>query len=347
MGKTEIYGAEFDLETAASCAQAQNLVNSRITELTRQKGELEKRLDSRFYDFEKSQQDYTALKLAADELTHCERLLKSLDEKHQEALEKESAEFAKALIGRLETQSAALAALCFKEVPTASRKLTVIAAALQKYEAEVERAVEVSKMAGIAFPHIDDPLQRIAGEQAFVITWLRNLRLPLLDEQPDIACFWPLTNMEQYPDSHQDNPKIEDDVEELFSAEDMHKAAKVLFEKIEKRKTIIRQAESGPYLVHDYDKKLWFQRPRGEWAELLTPNPVSSCIRQLGDKIKFWLELPQQRKPDAFIHLLNDDERDRVLAKLPESERQKYWDYMADYENGDELDESAVGEKIA
>ena len=197
-----------------------------------------------------------------------------------------------------------------------------------------------AEQAGLDAPEMPDPLQRIAGEHAFASRWLRHLHLPVLDEMPDRVTFWPLPDTARYTECYQDNPKIGEDVEEILSAEDMLKALKALSAKIDKRKFTIREVENvESHIIRDYSKPLWFERPRGEWAKLLAPNPVTVCVRQLGDKVRFWLELPEPRKFGAFIHLLDPEERERAMEQTPEEERRKYLDHLMEYASNDMADD--------
>lgn len=343
-----INDSEFNLADFRSCASAIEEVEEYIEKLEKQKQADESKISSSFFDFKNAKKLRASKKNVEEELDHFRALLEKLEDKYTDTLAKEMTSKTEYEIARLEKQSATLAELCRKEIPVLCRKLAIIAAALKEHQQQVRDGVDMAECHEVEFPNMADPLQRIAGERAFASKWLKNLHLPLLDEQPDVATFWPLPDMERYAENHQDNPKMKDDVDELLSAEDMLKAAKALFTKIEKRKTVIREAEQGPYSFQDYSEPLWFERPRGEWAELLAPNPVSVCVRQLGNKIQFWLELPQQRKPGAFIHLLDPEERAQAIEKIPEDERQQYLDLLMhhacndDFEDGSEQAESAA-----
>lgn len=336
MEKTTIYGKQFDLDTEAGCTEAQALVSSRIQELEAKKQDLEQRLETGFYDFKQSQQDYATKHDAECEIQHCQRLLGSLSEKHTAVLTRESIAFAKAEIERVEKQAAALVEICRKEIPAASRKLAFIAAVLEKNREDIYDAHHRAKDIGLPAPDIKDPIRRLLGENTHARDWFRGLKLPMLDEAMEYFHYWPLPRK---IDGMNDNPDIHQQIETLLKAEDFSKEFLALFRQIEKREVTIRAPKVKPesYIEHTY-KPMWFELPLGspERAEMLKTRIAGTAKRDLGDIVKFWLGLEERRRLNSFIHLLNDNERDRVLAKLPESERQKYWDYMEDYENGED-----------
>ena len=243
---------EFDLSNTKGCTDSVEAVTEHIEKLEKQKQDMEGNLSSSIFDFKSAKKLRRAKNDMEEELDHFQSLLQKLEKQSDERLAEEAVDKAEYEIARLEKQSAALTKLCLKEIPATSRKLAVIGAALKDHQQQVQDGADMAECHGVKFPNMLDPVQRIAGLQASATLWLKNLRLPLLDEQPDVARFWPPSNLEQYPDSHQDNPKIKDDVENLLSADDIFKAAKALFSKIEKRKTVIREAESGPYFIQEY-----------------------------------------------------------------------------------------------
>ena len=325
---------EFDLNDFRDCASAVEEVSGHIEKLESKKQEIDNKLSAPLSDFKSTKELRGARKDTVEELNHFRILLEQLETRHSEALAKETAEKTKDFIVRLEKRSEDLAALCLKEIPAASRKLTVIATALQEYQKDVESAVEMAESAGIEFPEMPGPLQRIAGERAFTSLWIKNLRLPLLGEDMDVLNFWPLPSV-NLTDSSQDNPKLISDIDELFHAEDMARAAKALFAKIEKRKFTAAESEEGPYLEQDFSKPHWYERPRSEWADHVKPNSLSAVMRQIGDPVQFWLDLPKPRKTGAFLHLLGPEERERAIEETPIDERQQYLDVLMQHASND------------
>ncbi len=336
MEKTVIYGFEFDLETAHGCTEAQTLVSNRIAELEKKKQDLEQKLESCFSDFGQSQKDYAAKQDAENEIVHCERLLKSLAEQHQVVLGRDNILFWETELQRIEKQSAALAKLCLKEIPTLCRKLAIIAAVLEKNRDENHNAYNQAKKAGVRVSNIKSPLTRIIGDGVHGDNWYKYLRLPLLDESMEYYSYWPLPRNDSVMN---ENPEIHRLVETLLKSEDIEKELSTLLRQVEKREVVLRQPKPKPEPYIEPYKPMWFELPLGspERAEILKTRIAGTAKRDLGDIVKFWLGLEERRRLNSFIHLLNDNERDSVLARLPEPERQKYWDYMEDYENSDEL----------
>lgn len=328
-----INDTEYDLGNSGACAAAAEDVTAHIEKLEKKKREIEDKLSLSFFDFKDAKKLRKAKAETEEELDHFRMLLEQLEDKSREVLEQEMAAKTKDEIARLERQSAALSELCEKEIPAACRKLAVIAAALEKHQKESAHGRHMAESHDIAFPAMPDPVQRIAGKQAFASDWIKHLRLPYLDEQPDIVTFWPLPDVHQYPDCHQDNPGILNEVDALLKADDLLKAAKTLFGKIEKHKIKIRKVENEEHIMQDYSKPHWYERPRTEWADLLGPNSISASLRQLGDPVKFWLDLPHQRRFGAFLHLLGPEERERALAQIPEEERAQYRDHLAAFDS--------------
>lgn len=181
---------EFDLSNTKGCADAIDAVTEHIEKLEKRKLKIEDNLSSSIFDFKSSKKLRRAKNDTDEELGHFQSLLKTLEQKSDERLAEEAVEKVEHEIARLEKQSAALSDLCLKEIPATSRKLAVIAVALNTHRKEMEYGAEMAELAGVAFPDMPDPVQRIAGVRAFATLWLKNLRLPLLDEQPDVARFW-------------------------------------------------------------------------------------------------------------------------------------------------------------
>lgn len=336
MEKATIYGKQFDFDTEAGCTEAQALVSGRIQELETQKRDLDKRLETGFYDFKQSQQDYAVKKEIEDEIQHCQRLLNSLTGKHTAVLAQKDMDSAKAEIEHVEKQAAALAEICRREIPAASRKLALIAAVLEKNREDIYDAYHRAKDIGIPAPDIKDPIRRLLGDGVHARDWFKALKLPMLDEAMEYLYYWPFSRDEI---ATSDNPEISQQVDSLLKSNDLTKDFATLLRQIEKREVVIRVPEPKPesYIQHTY-KPAWYELPLGspERNNLLKSRIGGTARKELGDIVKFWLGLEERRRLNSFIHLLNDNERDRVLAKLPESERQKYWDYMEDHENGED-----------
>lgn len=329
-----INNTDFDLSDFRSCACAVDEVSGHIEKLESKKQEIENKLSASLSDFKSAKKLRNAEKDTAEEIDHFRTLLEQLEAKHDEALARETAQQTEDFIARLEKRSEDLAALCLKEIPTACRKLAVIAAALQEHQKDMENAVDMAESVDVEFPEMPGPLQRIAGERAFASIWIKNLRLPLLGEDMDVLNFWPLPGV-NLTDSSQDNSNILSDVDELFKAEDMAKTAKALFAKIEKRKFSAAGSEEGPYMEQDFSKPHWYERPRSEWADHVKPNSLSAVMRQIGDPVQFWLDLPKPRKTGAFLHLLGPEERERAIEQTPEEERQHYLDLLMQHASND------------
>jgi len=332
MEKTTIYGKQFDLDMEAGCTEAQTLVSGRIQELEAKKQDLEQRLETGFYDFKQSQQDYNAKQEAEDEIQHCQRLLDSLADKHESVLTRENKAFAKAEIERVEKQAAALVEICRREIPAASRKLALIASVLEKNKEDISEACHRAKEMGIPVSDIKDPIRKLLGDGANARDWFKALKLPMLDEAMEYFHYWPLPRMDN---SLNDNPEIHRQVETLLSSDDLSKDFSTLLRQIEKREVAIRipKENSESHVEHTY-KPAWYELPLGspERNNILKTRIAGTAKKDLGDIVKFWLGLEERRRLNSFIHLLNDNERDQVLSKLPEEDRQKYWDYLEDYE---------------
>lgn len=212
---------------------------------------------------------------------------------------------------------------------------------LEKSREEIHDVYHQAKDAGVAVHNIKDPLRRIIGDGIYERDWYKALKLPMLDEAMEYYHYWPLPRKDS---TINDNPDIHQQVDVILSSDNPMKELATLFRQIEKCEVVIRQPKPKPesYIQHTY-KPMWFELPLGspERTNILKSRPNGTAKQDLGDIVKFWLGLEEIRRLNSFIHLLNDNERDRVLARLPKEEHQKYWDYLDDYENEEMSDGKA------
>jgi len=348
MSKFTLNKTEYDLSTSENCALAIEAVQVHIEKLNKKKTDVENKLSDSLLDFTGAKKLRRNKLDFEEEIRHFHDLLQNLKDK-QGKLEKFETECAiDAEIERLENQSIEISNLCSLEIPRCSRKLALIAAALEHNRKDVERLVDRAAEAGMEAPDCaPDPIQRIAGYDAHASKWLKELSLPMMDEQPDIVKFWPVKSIKTCPDSHQDNAGIEQDVEGFLAAENITETAQALFDTIDNMRFQAREAEHGPFLTEDHSKPRWYERPRSEWPSILNPNSVTAELRRLGNPVAFWLELPEQRKYGAFIHLLSPEQREQAVEKLPKKERKKYLDHLVTYASNDSGDAEEESLKAA
>jgi hypothetical protein len=348
MDSLKIHDQKFTLKSAGQCEKAIEYIAGHLETLAAQKTEIETALKNTMLDFEDSEEQRAALDRAAKESAHFQGLLERIETRRDELFQKEFKARASKEIERVKKQSADLAELCLKEIPTAGRKIALIAAILTQHQKEIEEMIALAKQAEVEITHNSfDPFRAIDENAASSDTWLNHLSIPLIDEQPNILKFWPLPDLARAPETYQDNPDVMEEALSVLHAKDPAKAAEQMFKKIAGRAYDVRPVDHEPAIVQDHSKPLWFERPRQEWHSLLKPESVTERVRQLGNLITFWLELPEQRRYGAFIHLLSPEQRAQVIEKLPEEERQQYLDHLMAYASDSQNDEPDMDEQSA
>lgn len=325
MNTLKIHDQDFSLKTARKCEKAIAYIAAHLEKLEKQKTDIETALQNSMLDFDNSEEQRAELERCGKELSHFQALQQKL-EKRRETLESEEFKTRAAKeIERVKKQSAGLAALCLKEIPAASRKLALLAALLQRNETEIYAAADVAEEAGIEETGLQFPMSHILKTNKANSAWYDKLKLPLLDEAMGAVNYWPLPSI---GNSLRDNPDLLAQAEQILAADDMDKATKTVFRDLEKLKTVIREPEEEPVKEEERQELAWYEQPRSEWRKLLWPNAISDLMDNIGDKVEFWLALPEEKKLNTFIHFLSPEEREAAVQKLPEEERRIYRDHL-------------------
>lgn len=341
MAKVTFNGNEFNISTAAGCAKAINFLQENLNRLEEQYQILESEINpdlevsGRNINLDESDDKFHEIEKFKNKIVQHHRWLEVLSKKHGEILEKEDVDAARALLDQAEKRAASLAKYAEREIPALSRKLTVLAATLEKEASEREYAEKRAREAGIENYSISSPMQRIVGPglHKWSPAWWKNLRLPFLDEDMEVLSYWPFSKISK---ARRDNPNIQDQVETILTADDPAKALKAVYREIDKMDVFIRIKDTDRPLKSVYRPE-WYERPSTEWPELLKGNSVTAALHNLGDgdHVQFWLNIDdEQRRLNAFVNLLGrrSGQRESALAHLPEAERQKYWDYLDAYQ---------------
>ena len=148
MDTLKIHDQNFSLKTAKQCGKAIEYVAEHLQKLDAQKTEIETGLKNSMLDFEDSEEQRSGLERIKKELAHFEDLKERLEKRGEELSSKEFKAYAKKEIARVKKQSSDLAVLCLKEIPAAARKLSLMAALLQKNEDEIYAAADLAEEAG-------------------------------------------------------------------------------------------------------------------------------------------------------------------------------------------------------
>lgn len=152
MSKFTLNKTEYDLETSENCALAIEAVQAHTDKLQKKKSAIESKLSDSLLDFTGAKKLRRNKLDFEEEIRHFHDLLQSLHDK-QEKLHKFETECAiEDEADRLDHQSIEISNLCSLEIPRCSRKLAIIAAALERHRKEVERLIGRAEEAGMEAP---------------------------------------------------------------------------------------------------------------------------------------------------------------------------------------------------